>query len=449
MGLLLHESQWVIRGPGEWERDASVYIDDGRVVEVGAAEELARAHPESERVDCSDLILMPAFANCHNHMYEILCRGLGKQHALEGWLRDVIYPMARALVPEDYYYGALLGAADCFRTGTTAVVSQLTNFARFHADEEARGFAAAGIRARVVRASSTASNIDPEENGRPDDELAAAAAFLDRWPGGGRVQGAVGPAGLFTCDPATQARLKQLAGERNGMFFTHLNETRQQSESAQAEGYEGQVDWAHQIGILDADTVVAHGVWSTDGEIATLAEAGSLLVHNPSSNMVLGSGVAPVPAMLDAGVAVSIATDGPASNDSQDMFAEMKTAVLLQRVAAVDPSSFDADTAFALATTAGARVFDLEDEFGRIEPGYVADIVAVGIGDNPSLQPVLDPVAALVYCGSGRDVVFTLLEGEFVYRDNEFPTIVLSDALGFIQNETTPRVRAALGLPEA
>ena len=446
MRRLLHGSPWVITGPNHWVEDASVLIESGRIVEIGDASDMGTRHADSERVDCTGLILMPGFSNCHNHIYEILCRGLGKTGSLEEWLRHTIYPVTRALTEEDYYYGSLLGAADCLRTGTTGVVSQLTNFARFHADAEARGLTEAGIRGRVVRASSTASTIDPAENGEPEEELESAAAFLDRWPAVGRVQGALGPAGLFSCDPDTQFQLKEMAARRGTKYFTHLNETRHQNDTARAGGFQGQVDWAYRIGLLDRETVVAHAVWSSAAEIAILAATGATVVHNPSSNMILGSGIAPIPQMLDAGVEVLIATDGPASNDSQDMFAEMKAAALLQKVASLDPTVIDAGTIFGMATEAGARVFDLEGAIGRIDHGYLADIVGVRVGDNPAMQPIFDPIAALVYYGSGRDVAFTMIEGEFVYRDGEYPTLDLDQALGFIQTETVPRVRRALNI---
>jgi len=441
---LLQGSLWVIQGPNDWVPNASVLTEAERIVEVGDAGEMAARHADAQQVDCRDLILMAGFSNCHNHIYEILCRGLGKDGGLESWLLNTIYPMTRALEEEDYYYGAVLGAADCFRTGTTGVVTQLTNFARFNADAEARGLAETGIRARVVRASSTASTIDPAENGLPEEELEAAAGFLDRWSDGPRVRGALGPAGLFSCDPETQAQLKELSLARGTKYFTHLNETRLQRDAARANEYDGQVDWADRIGILDPDTVVAHAVWSSAAEIAILADTGATVVHNPSSNMVLGSGIAPIPQMLEAGVEVLVATDGPASNDSQDMFAEMKAAALLQKVSSLDPTVIDADRVFGMATEAGAGVFDLEGKIGRIEPGYSADIVGVRVGGNPAMQPIFDPIAALVYYGSGRDVAFTMIEGEFVYRDGEYPTLDLDQALGFIQTETMPRVRRAL-----
>jgi 5-methylthioadenosine/S-adenosylhomocysteine deaminase len=444
--LLLHGSPWVVVDHQRSERDASVCLEGDRIVEVGPAAELAARHPDAERVDCGDLLLMPGFVNAHNHVYELLCRGLGKDAGTEGWLLNTIYPMTRRLTAEDYYHGALLGAAEAFRTGTTAIVSQLTNFARFHAQDELRGFRDAGIRARVVRASSTASTIDPDENAAPDAEVEATADYLDTWAGHDRVAPAVGPSGLFSCDPDTHYRLKRLANEKGSKYFTHLNETREQLELAQRRGFPGQVDWAHRIGILDEHTVVAHAVWSSEAEVDILARTGATVVHNPISNMVMSSGVANVPAMLRAGVRVTVATDGPASNDSQDMFPEMKTALLLHRLATLDPTVITPHTVFRMATEAGAHVFDLDGRLGRLAPGHQADIVGVRVEGNPCLQPIFDPVASVVYAGSGRDVAFTMVAGEFVYRDGAYPTIDLDEVLAFVRSETVPRVADALGL---
>lgn len=446
MSRLLHNSPWVIQRHDNWLRDASIFIDGGLIKDIGPAEELAERYPEAEKIDCSREILMPGFINGHNHMYEILCRGLGKDAGTEGWLRNTIYPVNQALTDEDFYYGAVLGAADCFRNGTTAVVSQLTNFARFHADAEVEGFRTTGIRAQVARASSTASTINPAENASPDDEIAATEAYLDRWLGHDRVAPAVGPSGLFSCDPKTHTRLKALARDKGVKYFTHLNETREQMELAHQNGHPGQIDWAYRIGLLDEDTVVAHAVWSTPGEFELLVRSNSLVVHNPISNMVMSSGVPAVPQMLRAGVRVSLGTDGPASNDSHDMFAEMKAALLLQRVVTLDPQILDAGAVFDMATRAGAQIFDPEERLGKLEVGFHADIIGVRAAGNPSLNPIFDPVAAAVFYASGRDVHFTMIAGEFVYRDGEYPTIDLQDAIGFVERESVPRVAAALGL---
>lgn len=443
--LLLHGSPWVVRAAGDYVRGGAVCVEGDRIVAVGPTADLELAFPAARRIDCAGAILIPGLVNCHNHVYEITCRGLLRTSGTECWLRELIYPVNRRLDDEDHYYATLLACADGFRTGTTCIVDQMTNFARFHVDAEFQGFVDARMRARVGRASSTASTIDPEENGSPEEELRATEAFLDRWRNQPLVHPWVSPSGLFSCDPETLRQLKALASAKESKFKIHLSETRVQLDLAHKHGYPGQIDWAYRTGLLDEDTLVAHAVWASDAEIDILASTGAQVSHNPSSNMVLASGVANVPRMLEKGVHVALGSDGPASNDAQDMVAEMKAAVLLHRVATLDPTILDAQTAFRMATEAGAKVIGLEGEVGRLEPGYLADIAGVRIEGNPCLQPVYDPVAALVYYGSGRDVCLTIVNGEVVYRDGSYPTLDLDRTLQHLSERTAPKVLAALG----
>lgn len=446
--LLLHDSPWVVASADRHLRDAAVCVEEERILDVGPTEELKQRYPGAERIDCSGIVLVPGFVNPHNHVYEILGRGLAKDKGTEAWLRDLVYPVNAALSDEDFYYGALLACADAFRNGITTTVEQVTNLARFHADAEFRAFLDCGMRARVARASSTASTIDPRENGTPDEEVEATASFLSRWEGETLVRPWVGPSGLFSCDGDTLRRLKELADAHGTMFTIHLSETRQQLALAQERGYVGQVDWAHRVGILDASTVVAHVTWINDAEVEILRATGTHAVHNPSSNMILASGIANVKAMLRAGVNVAVATDGLASNDAQDVLAEMKLATLLQRVNTLDPGVLDAKTCWRMGTEAGAAMIGHAGELGRIEPGGLADLAGIRVGGNPCLAPLYDPVEALVYHGSGRDVCLTVVNGNVVYRDGVHATIDVEDVLRRIAETTMPKVRAAVGLEE-
>jgi 5-methylthioadenosine/S-adenosylhomocysteine deaminase len=447
--LLLNRAEWVVQSSTVCVPDGAVLIEGRDIRDVGPSALLESRYPDAERLDCSGLMLVPGFVNAHNHAYEVLWRGIRRNQPLEPWLRDLIYPVTRVLSPEDYRQAALLAAAEAFRTGTTSIVSQLTNFARFHADQEAEAFRSCGIRARVARASSTASTIDPAENGDPADEIRDTTEFLNRWSDGDLVRGEVGPAGLFSCDPDTLHALKRLADERGGQYYVHLAETRGQRDAAVRAGYQGQIDWAHRIGLLDERTVVAHAVWISATEAAVLADSGSMVVHNPGSNMVLASGVADIAELRRAGVRVSVATDGPASNDSQDMVAEMKTALLLQRVTTLRADALEPADVFAMATEAGAPAMGLDGRIGRLAPGYLADLAGVRIAGNPAMQPVTDPIASLVLAGSGRDVALTMVDGQVVYRDGAFPTLDLPATLAYVHERTMPTVRRALGIPDA
>jgi 5-methylthioadenosine/S-adenosylhomocysteine deaminase len=441
--LFLHDCDWVVCTADAHLREGAVLVERNRIAAVGPTAELEpHVSPHATRIDCRGSIVSPGLVNPHNHVYEILYRGLGKDRTTEAWLRDLVYPVNAALDDEDFYHGALLAAADAFRNGTTAMVEQLTNLARFHADAEVRAFRDAGMRARVARASSTDSTIDPRENGSPEEELAATAAFLERWGGHDLVRPWVGPSGLFSCDPQTLTSLKRLASECGTRFAIHLSETRDQLDLAHSRGYSGQVEWAYRIGILDEDTVVAHAIWISDAEVSILRDTGAQVVHNPTSNMLMSSGVANVPALLAAGINVAVGTDGPASNDAQDMLAEMKAASLLQRVSTLDPTVLDAKTCWRMGTEAGAAIIGHAGHLGRIEPGALADLAAFRIEGNPCMQPVFDPVESLVYHGSGRDAWLTIVDGVPVYREGRYLTIDLKATLRHLDEVTVPKVRA-------
>jgi 5-methylthioadenosine/S-adenosylhomocysteine deaminase len=445
--LFLHDADWLVCTAEQHLRGGAVLVEGNRIAAVGATDELEpRVPAAAERIDCRGTIVTPGLVNPHNHVYEILCRGLGKDRTTEQWLRDLVYPVNAALDDDDFYQGALLATADAFRTGTTAMVEQLTNLARFHADAELQAFRDAGLRARVARASSTASTIDARENGAPDDEVAATAAFLERWEGHELVRPWVGPSGLFSCDGETLLRLKQLASERGARFAIHLSETREQLDLAHSRGYPGQIEWAYRIGILDEDTVVAHAIWISDAEIGILRDTGAHVVHNPTSNMLMSSGIANVPALLAAGVKVAVGSDGPASNDAQDMLAEMKQATLLQRASTLDPTILDGKTCWRMGTEAGAAVLGHGHELGRIEPGALADIAAFRTAGNPCMHPVFDPVESLIYHGSGRDACLTIVDGAVVYRDGHHPTIDVAATLRHVNDVIVPKVLAAARL---
>ena len=444
MELLLHDASIVVQGAGSYLEDATIQIRDGRILAVSPSAEFSVQLDSEARIDCSGMMLIPGLINAHNHAYQILCRGLGKSTSTtEEWAADLIYPTAVRLDDEDHYYAAVLACADAFRTGTTTMVSHMTNFTRLHVDSEMAAFRDCGIRGRVARAAPTVqvgTQIDPAEGASAITEIAEIERFLDRWHDNALVMPWVGPSGFYSCDPETLQRLKRIAEENGARFHIHLSETREQLELAQSNGYEGQVDWAYRLGLLNETTVIAHAVWINEAEVKILADTGTSVVHNPTSNMVLSSGRADVPAMLRAGVNVALATDGPASNDSLNMVNEMKVALMMHRLATLDPESMGAHDAYRMATEGGAKSLGLDGKLGRLEPGYLADIVGVNLKDNPSMFPLYDPVTTLVFCGSGGDVRLTIVDGKVVYQDGVFPTLNLQDAINYVTENTLSKV---------
>lgn len=446
MRTLLDKIDHLVADAGTVVEDGAVVVDGETIAYAGPRQGLPPGIVAERTIDCSGLVVTPGLVNSHNHVYELLYRGLGKSCHTEDWLRKLVYPANRVLDAADFYHGAVVAMAEAFGSGTTALVEQLTNFARHHADAEVEAFRDGGIRARVARAASTASVIDPSEEGDPDEEVAAVEAFVARWAGGGLVRPRVGPSGLFACDRETLRRLKRVADDAGVMFHIHLSESPRQQRLAEERGYQGQIAWAADIGLLDPATVVTHAIFASDDELAMLADSGAAVVHCPVSNMVTASGVANVPRMLELGIPVALGTDGPASNDTQDMVAEMKAAVMMHRGATLDVGVLGARQVFAMATSVGGRMLD--PGLGDLRPGAPADLTAFRFGDNPAVEPVYDPLSSLVFAGSGRDVRLTMVAGRVVYEDGLFPTLDVVSSLDHLRSVVVPKVRAAIG-PEA
>jgi 5-methylthioadenosine/S-adenosylhomocysteine deaminase len=419
-------ASWLVRSAELCERDSSLRVSDGRIREVGHG---LTPRPDEEVVDCRGMLLIPGLINGHTHAAENALRGLGKSLSTERWMSDFVYPINRSLTDEDVYWSTVLGCADSFRNGTTAVVDLVPNYVRFHADSAVRAYRDVGMRAAVARGAATRSLIDAGEQRSADEELREADAYLRRWSGDRLVQAWIGPSGYHAADPETLTRLKALSRERGTRFNIHLSETTWQRDLARRNGHEGQVDWALASGLLGPDTLVAHAVWVSDAEIVRLAETRSHVVHNATSNQLLASGIAPVRAMRRAGVNVALGCDGAGSNDSADMVAEMKAAVLLQRLAALDPEALSARDALRMATEGGAAAMGIGGDVGRLDLGWAADLVGIQLAGNPSLQPSYDPIDLLVYSGSGRDVALTVVDGRVTYLRGTFPTLDLPRAL--------------------
>ncbi len=249
--LFFWNADWLVLDTETIIKDGAILVEGATVMEVGPAKELRAKYRGEQGIDCSGCIVIPGLINAHNHVYEILTRGLGKSSVLQDWLRHLIYPVNRNLTGEDFYWAALLACADAFRTGTTAIIEQLTNYARFHADDEFQAFLDAGIRGAVARGASTQSLIDKGEERLPEEELEASEVFLQKWRHETLVHPWLGPAGLFSTDEDTLLKLKKLTIKSGSRFHIHLNETLTQSNAAKKRGDQGEVDSARRIGLLD------------------------------------------------------------------------------------------------------------------------------------------------------------------------------------------------------
>jgi 5-methylthioadenosine/S-adenosylhomocysteine deaminase len=263
----------------------------------------------------------------------------------------------------------------------------------------------------------------------PSQNVRVAAAFTDRWLAKSpRIRPAVFCHSPYTCSAATLNAAKAAADDRGLLFQVHVAETRAERQQFVEKHNCSPVAYLNRLGLLDGNTLVVHAVWLDSGDIDTLAAAGAKVSHCPESNMKLGAGIAPVPEMIAAGVTVGLGTDGSASNNDLDLFAEMDSAAKIHKARLLDPSVMNADTVLRMATIEGAKAIGMSDQIGSLEIGKQADLVVIDTA-APRLTPLYRPESHLVYAASGADVRDVMVAGRFVVRDRALLSIDLGDLL--------------------
>lgn len=388
-------------------RIALVTADAARV------EAFRRLHPDLREIDCTGRVVMPGLVNTHCHAAMTLQRGYADDVALMEWLNDYIWPFEARQTADDVALGMTLGIAEMLLGGVTSFVDMY-----YHEDRCVEVAERMGIRA-VLGCNYFDTNIDEVV---PQIERAVRLA-----EGCDRIRIAAAPHAPYTVSPENYRRGMALC-ERLGIgMMTHLAETRDEAAIV-AERY-GTTPVRHldALGVLRPGTIAAHCIHLSGEDRALLAERGVVVSHNPQSNMKISSGVAPVAALLEAGATVTVATDGPCSNNDLDMWEELRTAALLQKSATGDPLAVPAWEALRMATANGARAMGREEgELGVLREGALADLIVVDVC-KPHLQPLHDVVGALVYCGKAADVETVVVDGRVVVENRRIAGLDLGE----------------------
>ena len=393
-------------------------VRDGVIAGLGAVAADSAVDSDTTRViDASDLLVMPGLINGHTHSPETLAKGRADRSTLQTWLGE-IWPPLDALEPRQIYVAALLGAAEMLHTGTISLVDHFRQTpARLSAvDAVAEAYRDSGMRAVIAimlrDVPQRAGQILPPA---ADQIAIVEEAHLKCGTAAGGVRIAAGPSAPTRCTDALLVAAGELAARHDLLLHAHVDETR--SDAAEALDLYGTSNVRHlaDLGLLTPSLSLAHGVWLDDKDIELLAASGTAVVHNPVSNMRLGSGIAPVTALRDRGVTVVLGTDGAASNDGQSVLEALKVAVLLQRVADVDPQQWlTAQEALSLVTSESARVFGFGT--GRISLGGPADFIAVR-RSGYAFAPHNDWHRQIVFGASSLDVRYAAVGGELLLDD--------------------------------
>jgi 5-methylthioadenosine/S-adenosylhomocysteine deaminase len=360
-------------------------------------------------IDCSHSLVMPGLINTHTHISMTLLRGVADDVVLEEFLEKT-YKIDSKLKEKDVYDGAMLGCMESIRFGTTAFKDLY-----YFEDEIAKAAVETGLRANLAWAT-----LDKEMTTQKGDPIDNCDKFIKRWKGkDALVTPEVGIQGVYVTSEETYKRAKQLSKKHGAMVHTHLSETRKEVYDNVKKTGKRPVEMLEALGVLDDQVTAAHCVWLTKPEMNILTKSGVNVSHNPTSNLKLASGgLCPVPELLERGANICLGTDSCASNNSLDMFKEMKLAALLHKNAKWDARLVPAQAALDMATVNGAKALGINT--GSIEEGKLADIIISDLR-KPGLSPVNDMVSNIVYSMSGADIDTSIINGKIVMRDGEIP----------------------------
>lgn len=382
-----------------------VRIENGQITAVGTADQPPM--PGAEVVDGKGHVVMPGLVNTHTHAAMTLLRSYADDLPLMDWLQQKIWPIEARLTPEDIYWGTRLAIQEMALGGITTF-NDMYDFV----DDVARASDETGIRAVICQGLTI--------NSAPKN-LQISQDFYRRWHGGGdgRITVMLGPHAPYTCPPEFLKEIVAMAKDLGAGLHLHLAETAAENEQIVERYGKRPFTYLADVGLLDLQVLAAHCVWLNSEEIQEIAGRSWGIAHNPISNLKLGSGIAPVPEMLSAGVPVGLGTDGTASNNRLDLWSEMKTAAILHKGASLNPEVIPAYQALEMATILGAKSLGMDDIIGSLELGKKADLIMVDL-NHSHLCPVHDPVSLMVYVATSRDVDQVMVNGEWIVRDGRF-----------------------------
>lgn len=400
-----------------------VHIVDDEIVGVGQGEAPASARRADTVFQARGCAVMPGMVNAHTHLFQTFFRGLGDDKSLLDWLREYIWPAASVMTPEEIAAASAIGIIENLRTGATTIIDhQYLHPSGGH--DEAVLAAADRLGVRFLLASGWADrNYEPRLTETSGQVVERTSGIASKWQNAsnGRLRLETGPLIPWGCSDGAVQETTAASRAWGGGMHVHCAETAIEVEMNLGERGMRHIPWLDSLGVLGPDTQLAHGVWLDDDELDTIALRGATVVHCPVSNMYLASGVARVPEMLRRGVTVALASDGPGSNNRQDMFEAMKVAVLLQKVHHLDPVILQPEQALRMATRGGAAAAGLSDRIGVIAPGRLADLVVVDL-DSVFVAPVHRVVSALVFNVTPREVRHVIVAGRPVIQDRRLVT---------------------------
>lgn len=425
---LLVDADWVVTCDKSMQciNGGSIAIDGEDLLAIGPTEQVRPSYRGRRELNLRGHMVLPGLINTHTHAAMSCFRGLGDDLPLQRWLQEVIFPAeAKHVNPEFVYWGTLLAAAEMLQNG-------ITTFCDGYFYEESAALAVKEAGARAILGQGILDFPSPDLP-EPSHSRKHAEEFLQSFP---RDETRLRPSlfchAPYTCGPETLQWVKAMCREHQMIFQLHLSETAAEVEQITRLYKDKPVFYLDRLNLLDSGTICAHAVWLQPDEIELLAVRQVGVSHNAESNMKLAAGVAPVPAMLKAGVRIALGTDSCASNNDLDLFSEMDRVAKLHKVFQLDPVVCAAQEVLNMATRGGASVLGWDDEIGSLEVGKKADLIAIDLY-QPHLTPLYEPISPLVYAAKGSDVRYAWVGGRMVVAGGQISTLDVAE----IMNEVT------------
>src|SRR5881296_4423419 len=396
--------------------DGAVVVRGDTIVAVGPRAEVEAKYVSKQTIDATNSLVLPGFINGHTHVPMTLFRGIHDDVTLNDWLYKYIFPAEAKNVNEEFVrWGTRLALAEQIRGGVTTFADMY-----YFEDAVAEETKAAGVRGVL---GETILDFPAPDNKNNDAMLEYTEKFLKRWQGDALIHAAAAPHSMYTCSEKTLQDTAALARKYNAPLLIHVGETRKELNDSREKHGTTPVQYLDKLGILGPEVLAAHCIFVDDTDRKILAQRHVGCVHNPSSNMMLASGVAPVIEERAAGIAVGLGTDGPAgSNNDLNLMEEMDLAAKLQKITKMDPRALGAKAVVEMATIEGARALHMEKEIGSLETGKKADIIVIGL-DAPNAVPMYDVYSQLAYALKGSDVETVIIGGRVVMRDRKLLTV--------------------------
>jgi len=396
-------------------KDGMVIIDKGKIIDLGEKRILAKKYNGKEIIDAKDSIVMPGLINTHTHAAMSYFRGLADDLPLKIWLEEYIWPAeAKFLNPGFIKQSAELACLEMLKSGITC-------FNDMYFFEEITASVAEQFGLRAVLGEAIL-NFPTPSCATPAETINKTLELYQKFKNSQLIKVILAPHSIYTCAGEILKKVKFLADRYNLLIHSHISETKKEVEDSQKKYLKSPIEYLDSLNFLSDKVIAAHSVWLSGNDLKIYQDRGVKVSHCPMSNMKLASGVALLPQMIKRGITVGLGTDSAASNNTLDLFTDMRACALLHKVSNLDPTLVNARQVVKMVTINGAKVLNWDKEIGSLEVGKQADIITINL-DQPHLLPLHDPYSHLVYCVNSADVENVIINGRIIMKQREVKNI--------------------------